>query len=155
LENDIFVVLQTNSFNLKLFFMTDIFYSKNALSKEYLDNLRNNSVLNLPENCAYLYFHLNVEDEQENFIRDIIEKNCFNVHFFKNLTEVNNAIKNDKYVNENRNLRIENAGEWVDFELKIIEISDMRFECKCVLKGKMMSSYCLEVFPKITYYDRK
>ena len=109
----------------------------------------------LPENCVFHYYQLDVEENEKSLIEDIIRMNCFNVQFFKCFDEMRSAINNDRFVKENVKINAKDAGKWGDFSLEIYEIAEMRRVLTHTLNGKMMSSYCLENFEKVTYYNRK
>lgn len=135
--------------------MKTLFYCDNSYSQKEIELMKNSGMRNLHQNCVFHYYQLDVEEDEEALIKEIIKKNCFNVRFFNCLNEMQYAISFDEFVKENVKIGVKDANKWVDFTLEIIEITEKQNVLSHKLKGKMMSSYCLENFKKITYFNRK
>ncbi len=135
--------------------MKTLFYCDNSLSKGANEQKENKGMSIPPENYVFHYYQLDVEEDEEALIKEIIKKNCFNVRFFNCLNQMQSAISFDKFVKENVKIGEKDANKWVDFTLEIIEITETQRQQTHSLKGKMMSSYCIENFTKITYFNRK
>lgn len=134
--------------------MKKLFYSEKSFSQEMVEQMKNSGMYNLPNNCVLHYYQLEVEDEEVEMIKDVIRENCPEVRFYSTYPLMTSAIENDKFVAENVAINANNAKQWVDFTLEVVRTTGAEIKPTHSLKGKMMSSCCLENFETITYYNR-